>query len=90
LQINPDDTITLTSYGKALADSGDYKKACEIFERSLQIQPDNYIFFIFAKCLEQLGRYKDAITQIEQIDTRKLKQYDVNVIHITLGRLILL
>ncbi|PNK07369.1 histidine kinase, partial [Cylindrospermopsis raciborskii S07] len=87
LQINPDDTITLTSYGKALADSGDYKKACEIFERSLQIQPDNYIFFIFAKCLEQLGRYKDAITQIEQIDTRKLKQYDVNVIHITLGRL---
>ncbi|WP_258004638.1 tetratricopeptide repeat-containing sensor histidine kinase [Cylindrospermopsis raciborskii] len=87
LQINPDNTITLNSYGKALADSGDYKKACEIFERSLQIQPDNYIFFIFAKCLEQLGRYKDAITQIEQIDTRKLKQYDVNVIHITLGRL---
>ncbi|MCH4902837.1 histidine kinase, partial [Cylindrospermopsis raciborskii CHAB3438] len=65
----------------------DCKKACEILQRSLQIQPDNYIFFIFAKCLEQLGRYKDAITQIEQIDTRKLKQYDVNVIHITLGRL---
>ncbi|WP_435183223.1 tetratricopeptide repeat protein [Cylindrospermopsis raciborskii G7] len=87
LQINPDNIIALTSCGKALADSGDYKKACEILQRSLQIQPDNYIFFIFAKCLEQLGRYKDAITQIEQIDTRKLKQYDVNVIHITLGRL---
>ncbi|MEE6160250.1 tetratricopeptide repeat protein [Cylindrospermopsis raciborskii DSH] len=43
MQINPDDTITLTSYGKALADSGDYKKACEIFERSLQINPDDTI-----------------------------------------------
>ncbi|WP_256204761.1 ATP-binding protein [Cylindrospermopsis raciborskii] len=87
LHIEPKNVKVLSTYSKILLSLTDYKKACEIFERSLQIQPDNYIFFIFAKCLEQLGRYKDAITQIEQIDTRKLKQYDVNVIHITLGRL---
>ncbi|MFM7558701.1 tetratricopeptide repeat protein [Cylindrospermopsis raciborskii] len=87
LQLEPKNVKVLSTYSRILLRLTDYKKACEVFERSLQIQPDNYIFFIFAKCLEQLGRYQDAITQIEQIDTRKLKQYDVNVIHITLGRL---
>ena len=94
LQINPDDIITIDRYaniiikhGKVLLDSKGFKKACEIFERFLQIKSDNYISFIYAKCLEQLGKYTDAISQLQTIDFDSLQQYHVNVIHISLGRL---
>ncbi|GCL42055.1 tetratricopeptide repeat protein [Dolichospermum planctonicum] len=87
LQIKPNDLITLTRYGEALAKSGNYEKACEIFERYLQIKSDNYISFIYAKCLEELCKYRDAISQLEAIDFDSLPQYYVNVIHINLGRL---
>ncbi|GCL38749.1 TPR repeat-containing protein [Sphaerospermopsis reniformis] len=87
LKINPDDIIALNSYGKALADSGNYEKACDIFERFLQIKSNNYISFIYARCLEHLGKYTDAISQLQAIDFDSLPQYHINVIHITLGRL---
>jgi tetratricopeptide (TPR) repeat protein len=87
LQIKPNDLITLTRYGEALAKSGNYEKACEIFERYLQIKSDNYISFIYAKCLEELCKYRDAISQLEAIDFDSLPQSYVNVIHINLGRL---
>ena len=86
LQINPNDLITLTSYGKALVESGNYKKSCDIFERFLQIKADNYISFIYARCLEHLGKYTDAISQLKAIDFESLPQYYVNI-HISLGRL---
>ncbi|MFM5979017.1 MAG: tetratricopeptide repeat protein [Sphaerospermopsis kisseleviana] len=87
LKINPDDIIALNSYGKALAESGNYEKACDIFERFLQIKSNNYISFIYARCLEHLGKYTDAISQLQAIDFDSLPQYHINVIHISLGRL---
>ncbi|MEA5574950.1 ATP-binding protein [Anabaena sp. UHCC 0451] len=93
LQINPDDIITiaryaniLIKYGKILLDARKFEKACEVFEQYLQIKSDNYISFIYAKCLEQLGKYTDAISQLQAIDFDSLQQYHVNVIHISLGR----
>jgi tetratricopeptide (TPR) repeat protein len=94
LQLQPDDIITiarygntLTKYGKVLLDAGEFEKASEIFKRFLQIKSDNYISFIYARCLEELGRYKDGISQLQAIDFDSLPQYHINVIHITLGRL---
>jgi len=94
LQLQSDDIITidrycntLTKYGKVLLDAKEFKKACEIFGRFLQIKSNNYISFIYARCLEQLGKYTDAISQLQTIDYDSLQQYHVNVIHISLGRL---
>ncbi|MDB9452790.1 tetratricopeptide repeat protein [Dolichospermum circinale] len=94
LQLQSDDIITidrycntLTKYGKVLLDAKEFKKACEIFGRFLQIKSNNYISFIYAKCLEELCKYRDAISQLEAIDFDSLPQYYVNVIHINLGRL---
>ena len=36
LDMNPCNSIVFASYGKALAENGNYDKACEIFERSLR------------------------------------------------------
>ncbi|WP_407947610.1 tetratricopeptide repeat protein, partial [Planktothrix paucivesiculata] len=41
--MNPDNIITLNNYGRALAKSGNNQKACEIFEQSLQLEPNNII-----------------------------------------------
>jgi tetratricopeptide (TPR) repeat protein len=94
LQIKPDDDISiaryaniLSKYGKVLSDAREFEKACKIYKRLLQIKPDNYMFFIYARCLEELGRYTDAISQLQAIDFDSLPQYHVNVIHISLGRL---
>ena len=94
LQIKPDDDISiaryaniLSKYGKVLSDAREFEKACKIYKRLLQIKPDNYMFFIYARCLEELGRYRDAISKLKAIDFDSLPQYHVNVIHISLGRL---
>ena len=94
LQIKPDDIISiarytniLSKYGKVLSDAREFEKACKIYKRLLQIKPDNYMFFIYARCLEELGRYKDGISQLQLIDFDSLPQYHINVIHISLGRL---
>jgi len=94
LQIKPDDLITidryaniLSKYGKILSDAREFEKACKIFEQSLHKKHDNYVLFIYARCLEELGRYRDAISKLKAIDFDSLPQYHVNVIHISLGRL---
>ena len=94
LQLQHDDIITiarycntLTKYGKVLLNARNFEKSCEIFDRFLQIKSDNYISFIYARCLEELGKYTDAISQLKTIDFDSLPQYHINVIHITLGRL---
>ncbi len=87
LKIKHDDIRTLTSYGKVLLDAKKFEKACEIFERFLQIKSNNYISFIYARCLEELGKYTDAISQLQAIDFDSLPQYHINIIHISLGRL---
>ena len=94
LECEPDDLITiaryaniLSKYGKILSDAREFEKACKIYKRLLQIKPDNYMFFIYARCLEELGRYRDAISKLKAIDFDSLPQYHVNVIHISLGRL---
>jgi len=88
MELSPINVSIMRNYASALFDNGESKEALNVLESALHIEPKNVkVLSTYSKCLEQLGRYKDAITQIEQIDTRKLKQYDVNVIHITLGRL---
>ena len=94
LQIKPDDNISiaryaniLSKYGKILSDAREFEKACKIFEQSLHKKHDNYVLFIYARCLEELGKYRDAISKLKAIDFDSLAQYHVNVINIILGRL---
>ena len=94
LQIKPDENISiaryaniLSKYGKILSDAREFEKACKIFEQSLHKKHDNYVLFIYARCLEELGKYRDAISKLKAIDFDSLAQYHVNVINIILGRL---
>ncbi|MEB3151604.1 MAG: tetratricopeptide repeat protein, partial [Sphaerospermopsis sp.] len=67
LNINPDNIIALTSYGKALAESGNYEKACDIFERSLKINPDDIIALnSYGKALAESGNYEKACDIFER------------------------
>lgn len=41
---------------------------------------------MYGKCLEELGRYKDAISQFELINADRLPQYHKNVVYISIAR----
>jgi tetratricopeptide (TPR) repeat protein len=67
LQINPHEQIALNSYGKALADLGNYEKAYEIYERSLQINPHDPIALTsYGKALADSGNYEKAFEIFER------------------------
>ncbi|WP_200906367.1 tetratricopeptide repeat protein, partial [Limnoraphis robusta] len=87
LQIEPNNTKILVYYGKALLKTKNYEKACTVLERSTALYPDNYALFIYARSLENLERYSEAISQLQQINIDELQPYHANVIRITLGRL---
>ncbi|MDF5718395.1 MAG: ATP-binding protein, partial [Rhizonema sp. NSF051] len=48
---------------------------------------DNYICFQYARALEEIGGYQEAIKQLENIKVEHLTSYQANVIRVTLGRL---
>jgi signal transduction histidine kinase len=77
----------LRKYGGFLVEAGFYKKACEIFEEYLKHQKNNYVYFKYARALEELRKYQEAISQLEAIRLADLPQYHANVIRVCLGRL---
>ncbi len=67
LKDTPNDFIALTSYGNALANSGNHLKACEIFERSLKVKENDFIALnSYGKALAENGDYNTAIQIFEK------------------------
>ena len=85
--LKPNDFYILRNYGLLLNKLGNYKNACIFLNRSLQINPDNYILFQYARALEEQNNYQDAINQLEKIRLAHLTAYQANVIRLNLGRL---
>ena len=60
-------TIALNSYAKALAENGDVDKACELFDRSLAIEPNDMIALnSYAKALAENGDVDKACELFER------------------------
>ena len=88
LELNPDDTVTLNSYGTALANDNQAEKAFEQFEKSLEINPDNRVtLFSLAIALEIEGDYKKALFYMEKIEIDKLPKNLAGFFCLNLGRL---
>ena len=94
LKIKKDDNVALSKYikylkkyGLFLLEQGDYNKASKLLKQALNSEQDNFILFKYARSLEGLGNYNNAISQLETIDLKELPQYDANVIRLDLGRL---
>ncbi|MEB3233297.1 MAG: tetratricopeptide repeat protein, partial [Leptolyngbyaceae bacterium] len=85
--LEPNDPYIIGQYGVILNKWGFYKKACDIFECCVQLRDDNFIFFQYARALEELGQYYEAIHQLQKIDLSELTSYQANVIRLSLGRL---
>jgi len=67
LQINANDTIALTSYGKALSDKGEFQKAFERFERSLQLNANDTIALnSYGYALAANNDFQKAFDQFEK------------------------
>jgi len=88
LQIKPDDTVTLTSYGTALANHNQAEKAFEQFETSLALNPNDPVtLFSLAIALEIEGDYKKALFYMEKIERDKLPKNQAGFFCLNLGRL---
>ncbi|MBE8968171.1 tetratricopeptide repeat protein [Nostocales cyanobacterium LEGE 12452] len=87
LSIESNNLNALNKYGVILVEIRKYERACEIFERYLGIQSNSYISFRYAESLEQLGRFLEAISQLEAVELAQLPQYHANIIRLNLGRL---
>jgi hypothetical protein len=63
--------------GRALADQGKFKEACEKFERSLELDPGNGTKLNFANCHEKLGHVALAWRLFDQVaDSDKITDPD--------------
>jgi|GEM_PF-725031 len=85
--LEPNNAYILGQYGILLANLNNYEKACSVFSHCLQIRPDSYISFQYARALEEVGKYQEAIDQLESINIDWLTSYQANVIRVNLGRL---
>jgi len=66
LELNPDETVTLTSYGTALANHNQAEKAFEQFETSLQIKPDETVTLTsYGMALAKYNYRKNAFEKFE-------------------------
>ncbi|MEM7538044.1 MAG: tetratricopeptide repeat protein, partial [Chloroflexota bacterium] len=65
-EINPYDTVTLSSYGTALAQAERYEEAFKQFEHSLRIDAENTVTRnSYGTTLAQAERYEEAFKQFE-------------------------
>jgi tetratricopeptide (TPR) repeat protein len=88
VELNPDDTVALNSYGTALANYNQPAKAFEQFEKSLAIEPENTVALLsYAIALELEGEYATALTHLEKIALDKLPTNLAGFIYLHLGRL---
>jgi tetratricopeptide (TPR) repeat protein len=85
--LEPNNAYVLGHYGILLVNLDNYEKACSVFSHCLQICPDSYISFQYARALEKIDKYQEAIDQLESINLNWLTSYQANVIRISLGRL---
>jgi len=85
--LEPNNAHVLKYYGILLANLDNYEKACSVFNHCLQVRPDSYISFQYARALEKVGKYQEAIDQLENISIDRLTSYQANVIRVNLGRL---
>ena len=73
--------MSLNSYGNALANAGNYQKAYELFEQSLEIDSKDVITrFTFARWLEHCSEYTRALAQLEAIDISSSDSYDQAIV----------
>ena len=95
LQLEPDNVITIRGYANALIKagknalmkSGKFEESCQFFQKLLELKDDNYVRYKYAIALEELGKYQQAIKQLEGISLIDLLPYHADVIRLTLGRL---
>jgi tetratricopeptide (TPR) repeat protein len=67
LQVDANNIIVLNSYGKALADKGEFQKAFEMFERSLQVDANNIIALnSYGKALADKSEFQKAFEMFER------------------------
>jgi signal transduction histidine kinase len=86
--LNGQDTVTLTSYGTALANHNKPEKAFELFEQSLAVEPNNRItLFIYGTRLGLVGEYAKAIEMIEKMKIAGLPKFQLDFLCLILGRL---
>ena len=58
---NPHNKVVLGDYGRALAESGDYEQALEVFDRAhTPDRPDWHILSAQGAVLDQMGRHEEA------------------------------
>ena len=90
LELNPYDTVTLTSYGMALAKYNYRKRAFDTFEASLKVAPNDPItLFLYTTVLDVIGKneYEKAISNIESMTLSNLPKSYLDFLAIVLGRL---
>ena len=86
--LNPSDSVTLTSYGTALAQAARPEEAFAMFEKALTVNPENSVtLFQYALALELTKAYPKAIEQLLKIGTAKLDPSLVCFMMMTLGRI---
>ncbi len=85
--LEPNNAYILGQYAILLTNLGDCEKACRVFSHCLQIRPDSYLSFQYARALEAISKHQEAIDQLESINLDGLTSYQANVIRVSLGRL---
>lgn len=75
----------LSQYGICLNKLGFYRKARLTFQKCLKIRSDNFISYQYARTLEELGQYLEAVRQLQNIDLKELSPHQANVIRLNLG-----
>ncbi len=87
---NPVDSITLNSYGTALASANKFDQAFEQFEHALKIEPNDTVsLFVYANHLEIDCKFEDAIIYFEKmlLYSEKLIKVHIEYLYFKLGQL---
>jgi len=95
LKINPNNKNTLKEYIKFAKKSENYELCLPIVEKLIKLERNNinilnnyyYISFKYSQSLEEIGKYQEAISQLQKTDMDKLFPYHANVVRLYLGRL---
>jgi len=82
------DTVTLSSYATALANSGEEKKSFELFEKSVSIDENDIVtLFSFGLFLKSISDYPKAIKMFKKALDLDISAYRKNYLYLMLGEL---
>ena len=83
----PENTFVLGSYGLLLVNIREWEEACTVFRQVLQMKQNDKISYQYARALEELGKYSEAISQLKAIAVDQITQAHASVIRASIGRL---